>query len=69
MDDEEMVKKLAKSAQAFSDPIDFDKLIEDGLLVKKGRSYYALDIHALPKFYKESKSLKKLANKLSGYLD
>jgi hypothetical protein len=88
MDDEEMVKKLAKLAQAFSDPIDFDKLIEDGLLVKKGRSYYALDIHALPKnigmrikeavptknglrvtFYKESKSLKKLANKLSGYLD
>jgi predicted transcriptional regulator len=88
MDNEEMAREIAKSAQAFSEPIDFDKLIKEGLLTKKGRSFYVTDLKALPEtvsrrikeiastkdglrvsFYKESKSLKKLATKLSGYLE
>jgi hypothetical protein len=32
MDNEEMEREIAKSAQAFAEPIDFDKLIKDGLL-------------------------------------
>lgn len=83
-----MAKEIAKAAQAFSEPIDFEKLIADGLLTRKGNSYYVTDIKALPEnvskrikqavptknglrvaFYKESKSLKKLANQLSKFLD
>ena len=41
-------EELAKSAQAFAEPIDFEKLLEEGLLVKKGKSFYAPKIHALP---------------------
>lgn len=88
MNDEEMAKEIAKSAQAFSEPIDFEKLIADGLLTRKGKSYYVSDLKVLPEnvskrikqavptknglrvtFHKESKSLKKLANQLSRYLD
>jgi hypothetical protein len=88
MNDEEMAKEIAKAAQAFSEPIDFEKLIADGLLTRKGKSYYVPDLKALPEniakrvkqvvptknglrvtFHKESKSLKKLAGQLSGYLD
>jgi hypothetical protein len=56
MDEEEMTKKLAESVQAFAEPIDFDKLLKDGLLIQKGRSYYAPDINALPE--KVSKRIK-----------
>lgn len=88
MNKEEMAKKLAESAQAFAEPIDFDKLLKDGLLIKNGRSYYAPNINALPEkvsarikevvptknglrvtFYKEGNSMKKLAERLKGYLD
>ncbi|QQX57448.1 hypothetical protein [Pseudomonas chlororaphis] len=88
MDNEEMAREIAKSAHAFADPIDFEKLVKDGLLIKKGKSFYAPDLEALPEvvsrrikevvstknglrvtFYKESKSLKKLAGKLSHYLE
>lgn len=88
MDTEQMAKEIAKSAQAFSGSIDFERLIVDGLLTKKGKSYYMTDLKSLPEniakrikqvvptknglrvtFYKESKSLKKLANQLSEYLD
>ena len=93
MDEDEMVKELAKSAQAFAEPIgfepiDFEKLIKDGVLMQKGRSYCVQDMKLLPEkvskriktatptknglrvtFYKESKSLKKLAGQLSEYLE
>ncbi|WLI16616.1 hypothetical protein [Pseudomonas wuhanensis] len=88
MDNKEMAREIAKSAQAFAEAIDFDKLIKDGLLIRKGKSFYATDLKALPEtvsrrikeisatkdglrvsFYKESKSLKKLASQLSGYLE
>lgn len=88
MNDEEMAKELAKAVQAFSEPIDFEKLIADGVLTRKGKSYYVTDLKVLPEnvakrikqatttkhglrvtFHKESKSLKKLAGQLSGYLD
>ncbi len=88
MNDEEMTKEIAKSAHAFAVPIDFEKLINDGLLVKRGKSYYLTDTTSLPEivskrlktvtptpnglrvtFYKESKSLKKIADSLSHYLE
>ncbi|MBO2613129.1 hypothetical protein [Shewanella algae] len=88
MDTEEMTKKLAESAQAFSEPIDFDALIKDGLLIQKGKSYYVPDLDALPEkirkrvktinptkngikvtFYKERKSMQKIASQLSDYLE
>jgi predicted transcriptional regulator len=88
MNNEEIRKELAKTAKAFSEPIDFDKLIEDGLIIKKGKSYYVLNIHNLPEnirkrikditktknglrvtFYKETKKMKNLAEKFSGYLE
>ena len=48
MNNEEMIKKIAESAQAFSEPIDFEKLIKEGTLTRKGRSFYVKDIHSLP---------------------
>lgn len=88
MDNDEMTREIAKAAQAFAEPIDFERLINDGLLIKKGRSFYAPDLKALPEniskrikaatstkdglrvtFHKESKSLKKIAESLKGYLE
>jgi hypothetical protein len=46
---DEVIKEFAKVAYAFSVPINFEKLISDGLLKKVGRSYYAENIKALPK--------------------
>lgn len=88
MNNEEMKKEIAKSALAFAVPIDFAKLISDGLLVKRGKSYYLTDMKSLPEivskrikavtptpngvrvtFYKESKSLKKIADSLSHHLE
>lgn len=51
-----MIKKIAESAQAFAEPIDFEKLIKEGILIIKGRSFYVQDIHHLPK--KVSKRIK-----------
>ncbi|MGO9374667.1 MAG: hypothetical protein ACLQBD_21565 [Syntrophobacteraceae bacterium] len=84
MDYDGMIKEVRKVAQSFAEPINFQKLIEDGVLTKKGRSYYVRDMNLLPEnvgqriktitstrngqrvtFYKESKSLKKVADKLS----
>lgn len=56
MNDEEMIKKIAESAQAFAEPIDFEKLLKEGILTIKGRSYYVQDIHQLPQ--KVSKRIK-----------
>lgn len=49
MFDKETIKKLAETAQALSVPIDFEALIKEGVLIKRGSSYYAPNIHALPK--------------------
>ena len=48
MDKDELARMGAVTAQALSEPIDFDSLLEQGLLEKKGRSYYVPDIGALP---------------------
>ena len=63
MEDEEL-RKLAEAVEASSEPIDFDQLIKDGLLIKKGRSYYAPNIHELPK--KISLRIKKVAQTKNG---
>lgn len=64
MDNEEMAREIAKSAQAFAEPIDFEKLIKDGLLIKKGRSFYVPDFNALPE--KVSKRIKEIASTKDG---
>lgn len=46
--DKKMAQDIERTAEAFSHPIDFDQLVEDGLLIQKGKSFYASDIHALP---------------------
>jgi hypothetical protein len=56
MDDEEAIREIARSAQAYAEPIDFDKLIKDGLLIKKGRSFYIRNLETLPE--KVSKRIK-----------
>lgn len=77
---EKIKKEVAKVAHILATPIDFDQLINDGLLKKIGNSYYTENIHGLPEnlskkiksitqtkkglkltFYKESKSMIKLA--------
>lgn len=45
---EEIQKEVAKVAHIFATPIDFDKLIEEGLLKKIGTSYYTDNLHSLP---------------------
>lgn len=49
MDDKKMAQELVKTAQAFSNPIDLEKLIKEGIITQKGRSYYITDISLLPK--------------------
>jgi hypothetical protein len=49
MFDKETIKKLVETAQVLSEPIDFEALIKEGVLIKRGSSYYAPNIHALPK--------------------
>jgi len=38
--DDEMMKKIAETARHFSEPLDLQKLIDDGLIIQKGKSYY-----------------------------
>ncbi|ACM21593.1 hypothetical protein Geob_3250 [Geotalea daltonii FRC-32] len=45
---EEIRKEVAKVAHILATPIDFDKLISDGLLKQVGTSYYTDNVHALP---------------------
>lgn len=85
---EKMRKMLAKETRIMSTPIDFDKLIKDGLLKKIGKSYYTDNIHNLQEnvskrirsfsktkngirvtFSKETKLMKKLADKFEKYQD
>ncbi|MEI8598880.1 hypothetical protein P4S64_18760 [Vibrio sp. M60_M31a] len=56
MDQEEIDnirKMLANESYALSQPIDFDKLISDGLIKKVGNSYYTDDFNALPESVKK----------------
>lgn len=46
--DKKMAQDFERTAEAFTNPIDFDQLIEDGLLIQKGKSLYAPNIHNLP---------------------
>ena len=48
MNYDEIVKELAEVAHAFSVPINFEKLMSDGVLKKIGRSYYVKNIRLLP---------------------
>ncbi|ELB2917204.1 hypothetical protein QNE50_001351 [Vibrio parahaemolyticus] len=41
-------KMVANESYAASQPIDFEKLISDGLIKQVGKSYYADDFNALP---------------------
>lgn len=46
MIDKEMAEKTAQSAEVFSKPIDFGQLLKDGLVIQRGKSYYAPNLHA-----------------------
>jgi len=41
-------KMLANESHAYSIPIDFEGLIEQGILKKVGKSYYVDDLNSLP---------------------
>lgn len=68
MDDEMLYNarnKLAAEAQALATPIDFDHLMEDGLIKKIGNSYYTDNIHGLPEIVtKKIQSFKQTRNGL-----
>ncbi|CDL85249.1 hypothetical protein [Xenorhabdus szentirmaii] len=44
---------VANKAHAFSQPINLEKLISDGLIKKVGKSYYTDDFNALPENIKK----------------
>ncbi|EGQ9162802.1 hypothetical protein F7U82_24640 [Vibrio parahaemolyticus] len=46
-------KMVANESYAASQPIDFEKLISDGLIKKVGNSYYTDDFNALPENIKK----------------
>ena len=75
-----LAKLVANEAHALATPIDFDKLVKDGVLMRTGKSYYTDNVRSLPEhvakkissieqtkkgtkltFYKETKSMKKVA--------
>lgn len=43
-----MIREIAKSSHAFSEPIDLSDVLEKGLLTMKGRSYYVQNLNLLP---------------------
>ena len=63
MDNEE-IKKLAEAAQIQAEPINFDQLLEDGVLIQKGKSYYVPDVKALPE--KVMQRINSIANTKNG---
>ncbi|ARU88289.1 hypothetical protein [Pseudomonas sp. M30-35] len=79
--DQVMTKEeLLERAKTLATPIDFENLIADGILKKKGAGYVILDMNRLPehaksqiigcsegtvKFSKSTKSAQKLVDKLS----
>ena len=83
-----ITKMLANESHVFSLPIDYDGLIEQGVLKKVGKSYYVDDPKVLPNdvakriktiangrhgkrvtFYKETKTMKNMAEKFKQYRD
>jgi len=80
---------IANQSHAMSTPIDFEGLIQQGLLKKVGKSYYVDNVDALPEsakmniktiatgskhgikvtFYKDTKSIKKIAEKFKQFRD
>jgi hypothetical protein len=81
-------KMLANESHAFSVPIDYEGLIEQGLLKKVGKSYYVDNPASLPgeiakriktisngrhgkrvTFYKETKTMKNMADKFKQFRD
>ena len=48
MNKEEIIKELAKHAKACSEPLNLEKLLEKGLIIQKGKSYYVPNMHKLP---------------------
>ncbi|MES9280122.1 hypothetical protein ABEP46_12410 [Cutibacterium acnes] len=73
-------EEVLEKAKILATPIDFEKLIADGILKKKGAGYVILDTNRLPehakskiievsggavKFSKSTKSAQKLVDKLS----
>lgn len=91
MNDEELrilARMMANEAYALATPIDFDKLVKDGVLKRIGKSYYTDNVRNLPEhvskkissieqtkkgkkliFYKETKSIKKLAEDFKKWRD
>lgn len=43
-----LAKVVANNAHILSTPIDFDQLLQDGLIKKIGKSYYTDNIQVLP---------------------
>lgn len=58
MNENEMTKNIVESIKSFAEPIDFKKLLEDGVLTLKGKSYYITDLNLLPEHV--SKKLKSI---------
>lgn len=48
MDYDKMTRDLAKAYKDFTEPIDLEKLVDEGILIRKGRSYFVQDIKQLP---------------------
>ncbi len=48
MNDEDLKKKIASKIIKDATPIDFAKLIKDGVIKQIGKSYYTDNIHKLP---------------------
>jgi len=56
MNETKMTKNIIDSVNAFAEPIDFKKLIDDGVLILKGQSFYVKSLKDLPE--KVAKRLK-----------
>lgn len=56
--DDEMMKKIAETARHFVEPLDIQALIDDGLIIQKGKEYY---INCSPEELPESASRRIIA--------
>ena len=64
MNDEDLKKKLASEVIMHATPIDFAKLIKDGVIKQIGKSYYTDNIHKLP--YHVAQRIKSMAGTKKG---
>lgn len=46
--DKQTSERIAKLYSAARTPVDFDQLVEDKVLMKRGKSYYVLDMERIP---------------------